>query len=241
MKTMHDSRGFSLMEVMIAVSILSVVMVGVMTLGKNLNKTTRTASKAMDMEGTMREIQNFLNNKENCSITVWGASGSANTLLSGLKEIDVNGVVKGHSRLKVSTSAAPSYVASGMIINGMFLRHVSDTSSGANYELYVTFMKSVRANTSTVVADATYGQNLTTRKIALQLDNCTRYVAFGNDVASASGRCIAEGGEPVGNSLPIYSVSNVAAQQVGVAASIHHAVACRVCSTGARTVVNGCI
>lgn len=241
----NNQKGMTLIEVMIAISILSVISVAVISLMKNLDKTSKTAQKKADIDSTMREIQAHLADKQNCSATVYGASGSLNTVITGLKEIDLrpgqNGDVRAHNRLKSSTLSSPSFIAPGVIINGMFLKWVSDTTTGANYELYVTFIKSVKAANSptTAAADSMYGPNVVTKKIALQLDNCDRYVAFGNTQQAAAGHCSASGGYTVGDYVGLYSAAGAAANAAGVS-DTQFGVACRICPT-IRAPVKGCL
>lgn len=244
-----NQRGMSLLEVMIAVSLLSVVSLGVVSLMKNIDKSSKTAQKNADIDATMREITQHLTNQENCSATFVGASGSANTIITGLKEIDsrstANGALGRHNRLVASTPSTPSYLSPGLIINGMFLKFVSNTTTSANYELHVTFMKSVKAFNSptTNAADSFYGANIVTRKIPLQLDNCDRYVATGNTQQAAMGQCTsATGGtgSTVGPVVAVYSAAGAVANSLGVN-DTQYMVACKVCPAGARTSVKGCI
>ncbi len=241
MQLKWDQRGMSLIEVMIAVSILSLIMVGVMTMSKNMEKSAKSAEKKSDIEQVVREIQTLLADKENCSATVMGAAATGNTVITSIKQLNSAGTLVGHTRLRSSTQAAPTYVSKGMIINGMFLKWLSNTASGANFELHVTFMKSVKAGGATAGAEKAketfYGSNLVTRVIPLQIDNCTRYVAFGVDAASAQGFCVQSGGTPTGSVVSLFSDS---APSVTVPDN-HYAVACRVCDPVTRPRVNGCI
>lgn len=236
-------QGMSMVEIMMAVGMLSVVSIGVMQLSKNMNKTSRTATKNFDIEGVMREISQHMANLDNCSATVFGASGSGNTVLTGLKELDAtnNGAIQRHPRLYASTTSSPKYVANGMIINGMYLKWKSNTTTGANYDLYVSFMKSVKANSSALAKDMTWGQNIVTRKLPLTLDNCNRFIAVGNTQQAAAGKCNAAGGGSgmAGTAyVSLYSAAGANANAMGVS-DTQYFVSCRVCST--RTTVNGCL
>lgn len=245
-----NQLGMSLLEVMMAVAMLSVVSLGVMTLNKNMNKTSKTAQRAMDIDGVMREIQNHMTNRENCSATVVGASGSGSTVITSLKSIDTrastNGSIQAHPRIKASTMAAPAFLAPGLIINGMALRWLSNTTTGSNYELAVTFVKSVKAatQTTTAAADGMFGPNIVVRKIPLQLDNCDRYVAFGNTQQAAAGTCntgfSGQTGATVGSYVAINSLAGPSANSIGIT-DTQYAVACMVCPAGARTSVKGCL
>lgn len=239
----NNQRGMTLLEIMISVAILGIISVGVMKLMENMNKTSRTASKAGDIESVTREIQNILNVKESCSVTVFGALGNGNTILTGIKQIDpANGYVTSHPRLIVSTPSSPKYVAPGMIINGMLLKFISNFSGGANYELVITFIKSVRATTSTVAANMTLGQNIVTKTIPLQLDNCNRFVAAGNTLDEAAGQCAANTNgfsTTVGSAVSIYSDAPAAVNAIGISDTTVF-VACKEC-TATRTTVNGCL
>lgn len=248
----RSQRGMTLIEIMIAISILSVISVAVISLMKNIDKSSKSAQKAADIDGVMREIQTHMNNPENCSATVFGASGSTNTVITSLKEIDTrstsNGALQAHPRLKASTLSSPSYLSPGLIINGMMLKFVSNTTTGANYELHVTFVKSVKAANSPTskAADTFYGANYVSRKIPLQLDNCTRIIAIGNSQQAALGQCASATGtgSPVGSVVGIYSLPSapdIANANAAGISTTQYAVGCRICPVGARSAVKGCL
>lgn len=239
-KRILDEKGASLLIVMLVIAMFSVIIVQVLGYTRNADKNRRTAAKTTEIDNVMAEIQSVLDNKLNCAATVFGASGSSTTMLSGLKELDTNGMVKGHPTLKISTPTAPVYVARGVIINGMFLKWLSNTPSTANYELYITFIKNVKAvtNPGAIATNSTYGPNYTTRKITMQLDNCQRLVAFGNTMPDAVAQCTNGGGIPSSEVVPLYYDVGITLNRQGVL-NTQYAMACRFCGT--RTVVQGCI
>lgn len=248
MKLLRSQSGMSLIEIMMAVGILSAISVSVVMLSKNMDKSVKSAELKQDIEGVTREIAQLMNQKESCTATVWNALGSANsvTYLSSIKLLNTRNQIEAHPRLKVSTTASPSWVGAGIIINGMYLRHLADTANGANYELRVTFLKSVKAaQGNTRVKDTFFGQNAETRKIPLQLDNCRRFMAIEplNETApvsaysGAAARCTSAGGTIVGNVVTINSGTTLPNR--------FEMVGCRVCydpsSSLPRSRIRSCI
>jgi prepilin-type N-terminal cleavage/methylation domain-containing protein len=244
MKFMRSQSGMSLIEIMMAVSILSVISVSVVMLSKNMDKSMKSAELKADMESVTRDIAQLMSVKENCSATVAGASGSGtpvpNTFLSSIKVVNSRNQVEAHPRYKVSSITNPLLVGSGIMINGMYLKHLSDNvGSGASYELRITFIKSVRAAEGNQrVRDTFYGQNAETKKIPLQLDNCQRYMAVGRQNGtgapiSAAAVCTSAGGQLVGEVIVVNSGG------APTTPDTFQMVGCRVCST--RTSVRACI
>lgn len=230
MKIKKSQAGMSLVEVMVAVSILSVIMVGVMTMGRNMDKTAKNAEKRSDIEGLMAQITQALANKDNCSATVLNAAGGVNstTMLSGIKLFDANGNLEANPRLRVSSISA-SDTRNTTVINGMYLTNRANHGAGASYDLIVTFVKNPKAATGAAVSAGNTMVNYVTRKIPLDLDNCTRTLAW--SVASQTPTCAS--GSPV-NSTPIVVTSNSSAHP----GERFNVIACRDCST--RTTVRGC-
>jgi len=233
------------MEVMIAVSILSVISIGVMTLSKNMSKVTREAQKTYDVQAIMKEISDSMAKKANCSVTVFGAAASGNTVLTGLKTISDIGIVTPHDRLKVSRPSAPVYVAPGMIINGMLLKWKQNNPNGADYELVVTFLKSVKAANGSAEANS-FGNNMVVKSLPLQIDNCRRLVASGPTPQSVMGYCgsaigagFGTNAQVIGPVVTLQSNGGAAATNSGVSAQ-HSFGACQLCEA-TRPQVNGCL
>jgi prepilin-type N-terminal cleavage/methylation domain-containing protein len=249
MKRKQSQVGMSLIEVMIAVSILSAISLSVIMLGKNMDKSVKSAELKADITEVTREISQILDNKENCSATVFGASGNSSTLLTSIKVLNGRNQITAHSRLRASSTSSPSYVGKGIIINGMYLKWVSDSTVGGNYELRITYIKSVKAAVGTtggaaLARDTFFGQNAETKIISLQLDNCDRYVVTtpqdgAGAPISAEATCTAAGGTVVGETVYFTSANPATPTQFA-------SVGCRVCAApagppGTRGTVKGCL
>ena len=186
MHLIRSESGVSLFSVMMLASIIGTLSVVVMTMNKNMNKESKTAQKNIDIDNVMNEIRTALNNKETCSITVFGAHPSLDTVLSGIKELDTSGSVVPHSKLVVSTVSSPRYLAPGLIINGMFLKYVPDDPpkvpviNGRHFDLIITFMKSTKAASSAIAADTFYGSNIISRRIATSTHIKPEYISTNN-------------------------------------------------------------
>lgn len=249
MKMLKRQSGMSLIEVMIAVSILSAISLSVIMLGKNMDKSVKSAELKADVIEVNREISQILDNKDNCTATFYGASGSGNSLISSIKLLNTRNQIEAHSRLKVSSSTTPTYVGKGIIINGMYLKWVSNNTVGANYELRVTFIKSVKAaggttGDATRARDTFYGQNAETKIIPFQLDNCTRYVVTtpqdgAGAPVSANSTCVAAGGTVFGDTV-YFTSATPAAPDPGNTPSQFASVGCRICGA-TRENVKACL
>jgi hypothetical protein len=117
-----------------------------------------------------------------------------------------------------------------VIINGMYLTNRSNHSAGATYDLVVTFVKNPKAAAGVGKSQANTMNNYVTRKIPLDLDNCTRTLAW--SVVSQTPSCPA-GSSPV-NSTPIVVTSSSASHPN----ERFNVISCRDCGT--RTTVRGC-
>ena len=197
MKLFKSQSGMSLIEIMVAVSILSVIMVSVMMLGKNMDKSAKNAEKKSDIETYAREIAQVLADKDSCSATVFGANGgtgAANrTYITSLKSIDQNGKIVANPRLKV-TAIDSGVKSNQVVINGMYLENKGDLGSGANYVLVVTFVKNPKAAGGDVQSQSNIMQNYVKREFPIVVDNCGRTVVKANAVGGTPSCLNAVGG-----------------------------------------------
>ncbi len=231
MKVQKSQSGMSLVEVMVAVSILSVIMVGVMTMGRNMDKTAKNAEKRGDIEGMMAQITQAMVNKESCTATVMNAAGGVNstTMLTGIKMFDSNGNLEANPRLRVSSIAAGD-TRNSVVINGMYITNRANHGIGANYDLVVTFVKNPKAAGGGAVSAGNTMVNYVTRKIPLDLDNCTRTLRWA--VVPTIPSCV--GSETAVSSTPVVVTSSSASHPN----ERFNIITCRDCNT--RTTVRGC-
>ncbi len=240
MKLLKSQSGMSLIEIMIAVSILSVISLSVVLLNKNMNKSVKDAEKKSDIDMISRDIMAALSDKDSCSatfsgITVPAASGSQ-SLLPSIKQYDGNGQVKPHARLKVVDIAnAPG---NATIINGMSIRR---TNSSANlpgsgvpgdYELVVTFVKNPRAAVAanTLSRDTVF-RNFVVKTFPLRLDDCKRTAAMANNSVGPVQSPSCAG--PIGPVYQFYSSGSPTGK------NYYSVQVCRNCD--AKSVISGCL
>ncbi len=222
MKFLKSQSGMSLIEVMVAVSILSVIMVSVMMLGKNMDKSAKNAEKKGDIESYMREITTLLADKESCSATFAGIAPTANatTQILSLKKVDENGIIVPSNRLRVNAIATGD-TRNQVVINGMLLRHgAAQTPNGWDTELVVTFVKNPRAAGGNVTAQGSVMQNYVVKTIPVSLDNCDRKVAWAEQSQTLS--CPA-GYTAIGQVVTINSSG-------GASSGVYKMQACRSCA-----------
>jgi len=199
-KFTRTQAGMSLVEVMISVSILTVIMLGMTTMMKNAGKSSKDLEKRSDIEGIMQMITLHMANKENCSATVRGAAGTvagAVTRLSGFYRINSAGQYEAEDRLRVQAVTAGD-TRNSPIINGLALVY----NSGNSFDLVVTFVKNPAAAAGRVASQAGTMQNVVSRRIPLVLDNCTRTYGYGQ--GNATPTC-GGGATPSGQSVSITS------------------------------------
>lgn len=219
----------SLVEVMVAISILSVIMVGVMSMSRNMDKSAKNAEKRGDIESIMTQINQALANKDTCSATVMGAAAAVNgtTILTGIKDFQANGQLSSINRLSVRSISAAS-TDNQVVINGMYLTNRADHNTGASYDLVITFVKNPKAARGGAQSVQNVMTNYVTRKIPLNLDNCTRTLRWA--VAPNTPTCVS--GSQVGAPVSINSANGSSPN------TTFNVIACRDCGT--RVTVRGC-
>lgn len=243
-KILKSQSGMSLIEIMIAVSILSVISLSVVLLNKNMNKSVKDAEKKSDIDAIMRDIASYLNDKNSCSATFSGMvvpapTGSGATLVPGktflpsIRTLRDDGLVVPIDRLKVRDITG--LTSNQTIINGMHVERMTNTSGIADtFRLKVTFVKSPRgANGNTQSRDTVF-RNFVVKELPLRLDNCSRDVSYANNsvlpVAPAP-TCTA--GTPVGQVFTFHSAGSVNGKD-------YHALQiCRNCAL--KPMISGCL
>jgi|GEM_PF-6375593 len=231
MQVRKSQAGMTLIEVMVAVSIITVMILAMMTMGKNMDKTAKNAEKRGDIESIMQQINQALTNKDTCSATVMGAATGVNstTMLTGIKSFGANGLLSNIPTLSVSSITAGD-IRNQVVINGMYLTNRLDHGTGASYDLVVTFVKNPKAAGGSVASAQNVLGNYITRKIPLQLDNCTRSLRWA--VAPSLPTC---GGGTVSQVGPPIAVNSANASSPDTTFNV---IACRDCAS--RTTVRGC-
>jgi Tfp pilus assembly protein PilV len=227
-KMTRSSAGMSLVEVMVSVSILTVIMLGMTTMMKNAGKSSKDLEKRSDIEGMMQMITLHMADKDNCSATVRGAAGATAgdvTRLSGFYRINSNGQYEADPRLRVQSIAAGD-TRSAPVINGLALVY----NSNNNFDLVVTFVKNPAAAGGRANSQVNTMQNVVTRRIPLNLDSCSR--TFGYGQGNGSPTCAT--GTPIGQTISITS-----AGPAGNFGNNFNLVVCQNCAT--RGTVHGCL
>ncbi len=230
MKLLKPQAGMTLIEIMVAVSILSVIMVSVVMLSNNMNKQLKDGERRGDIESLSRAIQQTISNKDNCSVSFLGAQAAvgSTTILTGLKTLSNNGAIINNQSLTVrAINSSDKFNAT--TINGMYLENKSNMGTGANYELVVTFVKNPQAIPGMSKAQSqgnVAGQNVVVRRFPVILDNCSRTVVTAAYPAQPT--CA----NPIGSVMTVTS-NNPSATDV------FNVVVCRQCAT--RVPVKGCM
>lgn len=241
MKLLKSQSGMSLIEVMIAVSILSVISLSVVLLNKNMNKTVKDAEKKGDIETIMRDISAYVSDKQSCAatfagMTVGGTVG-AKAFLPSIRTLNNNGEVVAVDRLRVRDISGSN--SNQTTINGMHIeRRANNTDQPDTFVLKVTFVKNPRAANGNQTSRDTIFRNYVVREIPLRLDNCQRFNRMTNNsvvpvVPSPACPTAAPVSFPIG---PVYTFHSGAAPDTR---NYYAVQVCRTCSTKAQIV--GCL
>jgi prepilin-type N-terminal cleavage/methylation domain-containing protein len=230
--------GMTLIEIMVAVSILSVIMLGIMTMTKNMTKTAKDTEKRGDIDQIMTMITQALQDKTTCSATVLGVASVTDPVttpnvvpIHGIMRVNAAGEVELDSRMRaVSLATAVATGSNRTIINGMALRQVEAPSAATKYELVVTFVKNPAAANGQAMSQANTMQNIVVKKIPLNLDVCTRTYAYGQ--GGSTPNCGA--GIAVGMPVAVISAN-------GSNPSNFLVQACQVCGAGNYGRAQGCM
>jgi prepilin-type N-terminal cleavage/methylation domain-containing protein len=214
MKFLKSQSGMSLIEVMIAVSILSVISLSVVLLNKNMNKSVKDAEKKSDIDLIMRDIASYLNDKNSCSATFAGmiipaptsptAPGKA--FLPSIRTINDAGLVVPIARLAVRDITG--LTTNQVVINGMHVERTTDTAGSVdNFVLKVTFVKNPRGANGNAISRDTVMRNFVVKQIPLRLDNCSRNIAVTNNsvIPVVPAPSCASGQQPLGQVFTFHS------------------------------------
>lgn len=229
MKHIND-RGFSMIELMIAIIAGAALSLGVAQYVMNMNKMLKSGNQRADVNQAISLIMQEIADNASCSATVYGAHPTTNTIISSIKRVDARGQIASHPQLVVRPLGTTK--TSKPTITGMYIKHISDHGTGGSYELRVTFTNNNNSrNTSTA-------GNVVTEIIPLQLDNCQRFMVAApqNDPATcaidAPMLCRQAGGRPIGKPVRITGVE--------AAPNIFVFQGCQIC-TLPRTTIKGCL
>lgn len=236
----RNERGMTLVEIMIAVSILSVISLSVLMLTKNMNKSVKDAEKRGDVDSLAREIAQMLSDKEACRATFLGTTFASPTstnetvLIPSLMRFDNTGQRVSHARLRVRPVDNTS---NQTIINGMMLRRtVNMPGVPSEFELVVTFLKNPKA---AAAADGSIGaantmRNYVTKAFPVRLDDCDRIITSVASSTAAPVPVACPTGTPVSDDIFQFYSPAGAGQN-----SIFHMRVCRACVNKSR--ITGCL
>lgn len=238
MKLFKSQSGMSLIEIMIAVSILSVISLSVVLLNKNMNKSVKDAEKKGDIETIVRDISSYISDKQSCSATFAGMNVGAavrdKAYLPSIRTMNDNGDVVPVNRLRVQDISGSN--SNLTTINGMHIeRRANNVGQPDTFELVVTFVKNPRGANGNVTSRDSVMRNFVVRKIPLRLDNCLRTTAVQNNsvlpVVPAPS-CLS-GTFPIGQAYTFHSAAAADTKD-------YYAVqVCRTCAT--KGLIMGCL
>jgi prepilin-type N-terminal cleavage/methylation domain-containing protein len=142
-------NGFSLIEVMVAIGLMSIMSVGMMDMISNQNKSIKTTQMFMDLNEAQNKIQRYMLDSDICTDSLAGTS------------IPINGVVAITSLKKTGSPTLLSTSAGSNTIGGVEVQSMSITRQNAtDLLLSIQFKKSANAQ-------KTYGGDNFIRKINL--------------------------------------------------------------------------
>jgi prepilin-type N-terminal cleavage/methylation domain-containing protein len=237
---LRGTQGMSLIEVMIAMSVLSIISLTILIMNKNMNKSVKDTEKKSDIDMMSREIAQLIADKEICKATFVGISLPSNTsnnetiLIPSIRRFNNQGVPIPFSRMRV-TPVNPN--SNQPIINGMMLRRISNVpGTPSQFELVVTFLKNPKAAVAAAGSASADNvmRNYVTRAFPVRLDDCRRRIT---SVSSSSGSNVPvacpAGEEPVSNKVYRFFSWGFSSN------AMHHLRHCRDCTV--KTTVTGCL
>ncbi len=97
LKNSNEQKGFSLVEIMIAIGILGTVSLGVMKIGQMMNRTTKQMNQQLDSVQLASRISGTIRNKDACRLTFRNVAptlnGAATNNNAGIRDHDGNIVI----------------------------------------------------------------------------------------------------------------------------------------------------
>ncbi len=241
MKLLKSQSGMSLIEIMIAVSILSVISLSVVLLNKNMNKTVKDAEKKGDIETIMRDISSYVSDKQSCAATFAGMNIGGTVgdkaYLPSIRTLNTNGEVVPVDRLRVKDISGSN--SNLTTINGMHVeRKANNADQPDTFVLKVTFVKNPRAANGNVTSRDTVFRNYVVKEIPLRLDNCQRFNRMtNNSVAPVAPSPSCPSTAPV--SFPVGQVYTFHSGAAADTKNYYAVQVCRTCTTKAQIV--GCL
>jgi prepilin-type N-terminal cleavage/methylation domain-containing protein len=170
---MNNNKGMSLIEVLVAVGIMSIMSFFIMDMVSNQNKAIKTTQHSLDVNEVQNQVQRLMIDSETCKNTLLGY-----TFTTGV-DVPITGIKKSPTGTPILSAGS---AIGGVIIDSLIVRRVSDS----DLELSINLKKS---NTSTSFG----GETFKPRKVNLsakfktsapnEVETC--FTAFDNGVATA--------------------------------------------------------
>lgn len=170
---MNNNKGMSLVEVLVAVGIMSIMSFFIMDMISNQNKAIKTTQHSMDVNEVQNQVQRLMIDSDTCKNTLNGYSFPTGV------DVPISAIKKTLTGTPLLSSGS---TVGGVIIDSLIVRRIS----GPDLELSINLKKS---NTSTSYG----GETFKPRKVNLsakfktsppnEVETC--FTAFDNGVATA--------------------------------------------------------
>lgn len=148
-KKLHNQRGFSLIEILVAMAVLGIMSAGMMTMISDQNKANKSTQLTMETNELYAKVQRYMLNSSVCGETL------NNVVLATGAQTPLTEIKKGGSAV-VSTSA-PNNQLGGVAIKNMTLQRKTGTQS-SELDLVMTFEK---INKGTSFGGDTFSRTIT--------------------------------------------------------------------------------
>jgi prepilin-type N-terminal cleavage/methylation domain-containing protein len=133
-----NNRGLSILEVLVAVSIMGILSYGMMEMVTNQNKSIKTAQNSMDLNEIKNQLQRYMLDSKTCADTFGGQIIPENGQIS-ISEIKK--VLPASTTIFLST-AAPKNKVGNILVESMTLKR----GLGSEVELIVQLKKATTGN-----------------------------------------------------------------------------------------------